>query len=90
MTTKPDGELLGVERMWDLFCRFSGGNLAMWDCKEPGSLQIVELAYILTVCLLWVLRLVRDIQLMFLLLSCLARKIIWIGYSGGFLLLLSN
>lgn len=88
---QPDGELPGVGRMWDPFCRFSVGNLPMWDRGEPGFLQIVVLACILTACLLWVLRLVRELRLMFLLLSCLARKIIGIGYLGlGFLLSLSN
>lgn len=81
---QPDGELPGVGRMWDPFCRFSVGNLPMWDREEPGFLQIVVLASILTVCLLWVLRLVREIRLMFLLLSCLARKIIGIGCLGLF------
>lgn len=47
VTTDPDGELVGVERLWD--CRFSVRNLTVWDCKEPGSLQIVTLACISTV-----------------------------------------
>lgn len=78
----PDGELVGIERMWDLFCIFSVRNLSVWDCKEPNPLQIVVLACILTICWLWIFRLVRKIQLMFLFLSCLARKMIWIGCLG--------
>lgn len=70
-----------------VFC----GKSSHGDREEPGFLQILMLAWILTVCLLWVLRLVGEIRLMFLLLSCLARKIIGIGCLGlVFLLPLSN
>lgn len=81
LCSEGDHDLMENPRVWDLFCRFSVGIFPRRGWKNLVPSKLACSACVLTVCLLWMLRLVRETQAMFLL-SCLATKIIWIGYLG--------
>lgn len=74
----PDGELL-APRVGICSAGFSTGIFPKRDWRNLVPSNLVSSAGVLTVCLLWMLRLVRGAQAM-VLLSCLDMKIILIGY----------